>query len=408
MREWIKKYDVLPKALALAIAVGLWFYVVNVVDPRATETYRGITPVYVGSDELMNSANLMVTSQEENQVTVTVSGKRKDLVNLSKEDIRVEVDISKCKEAGNYTLPYTVTLPSGDLTITRRNPAQLEVRLDKIVSASVPIRVALDGNIADGYMADEITTTPKILPITGLQDEVAQVSYAQVKIVKKNLTTSILEQMHYEFYDADDKLLTLSSIQAESDTVEVSMPVLKLKELPLAVEILEGGGALKKNVNYIIEPASITVAGEASTIDALQSVMIGVVDLSKIQESTTLPFQITLPDNLKNISGETSAEVNLELSGLTKKVTNTTSIEIINIPNGYNIDPVTNSLDIQIRGSEENVSQVLPQNVRAVVDLASTVLSPGQHTVTATILIDGVKEVGAVGEYKVVVRVSKA
>ena len=147
------------------------------------------------------------------------------------------------------------------------------------------------------------------------------------------------------------------------------------------------------------------MAGEASTIDALQSVMIGVVDLSKIQESTTLPFQITLPDNLKNISGETSAEVNLELSGLTKKVTNTTSIEIINIPNGYNIDPVTNSLDIQIRGSEENVSQVLPQNVRAVVDLASTVLSPGQHTVTATILIDGVKEVGAVGEYKVVVRV---
>ena len=64
-------------------------------------------------------------------------------------------------------------------------------------------------------------------------------------------------------------------------------------------------------------------------------------------------------------------------------------------------------MDVQLRGAEANLDQVVAQNIRAVVDLASIALSPGQHTINAAIMIDGVKKVGAVGEYKVVIRVSK-
>ncbi len=407
MKEWIKKHDVLNKALAFVIAILLWLYVVNVVNQTDSTNFKHIVPNYTGSDELMNTVNLMVTNQEENTVSVEVAGKRSDLLNLSEEEIQVIVDISKCKEVGVYTLPYTVKLPSDSLKLTKKSPAQLTVRLDKIVPANIPVRVSQEGSIAKGYMADEVTLTPKILSITGLQDEVSQVSYARVRITKKNMMTSVLEQMDYEFCDADDNVLDLPSLRAETDRVEVSMPILKLRELPLSVEILEGGGAYKKNVNYTVEPQTITVAGESTTVDALQSVVIGVADLSKIQESTTLSMQITLPENIKNISGETAAKVNLELSGLAKKSANTTLIEIINIPSGYSIEPVTNSLDVQLRGTEANLEQVVAQNIRAVVDLTATALSPGQHTINAAIIIDGAKEVGAVGEYKVVVRVSK-
>lgn len=407
MKEWVKKHDVLNKALAFVIALLLWLYVVNVVNQTDSTNFKNIVPNYVGSEELMNTVNLMVTNQEESTVSVEIGGKRSALLNLAEEEIQVIVDISKCKEAGVYTLPYTVKLPSENLQLTKKSPAQLTVRLDKIVPANVPVRVSQEGSIAEGYMAAEVTLTPKILSITGLQDEVSQVSYARVRMTKKNMTTSVLEQMDYEFCDAEDNVLDLPSLRAETDTVEVSMPILKLRELPLAVEILEGGGAYNKNVNYTVEPATITVAGESVTVDALQSVVIGVADLSKIQESTTLTMQITLPENIKNISGETSAKVNVELSGLAKKTANTTSIEIINIPSGYSIEPVTNSLDVQIRGSEANLEQVLPQNIRAVVDLTATALSPGQHTINAAIIIDGAKEVGAVGEYKVVIRVNR-
>ena len=171
--------------------------------------------------------------------------------------------------------------------------------------------------------------------------------------------------------------------------------------------LVEGGGALKKNVSYTIEPKEITVAGEEKTVDALQSLMVGVVDLSKISDNTTIPVKLTLPENVQNTSGETSANVKLEFNGLASRTVETSAIEITNIPAGYTIEPVTNSLNVLLRGPEESLNKVLPQNVRAVVDLSNTVLTPGQHTIVANVLIDGTADVGAVGEYKVVIRVSK-
>ena len=142
-------------------------------------------------------------------------------------------------------------------------------------------------------------------------------------------------------------------------------------------------------------------------MDALQSLMVGVVDLSKISDNTTIPVKLTLPENVQNTSGETSANVKLEFNGLASRTVETSAIEITNIPAGYTIEPVTNSLNVLLRGPEESLNKVLPQNVRAVVDLSNTVLTPGQHTIVANVLIDGTADVGAVGEYKVVIRVSK-
>lgn len=407
MKEWLRKYDILTRALALLIAVVLWVYVVTVVDPVGELEVRDIRPTYVGSEELLNARNLIVGNEEDNLIDVRLSGKRRELAAINTDEVRVEVDISQIKESGTYSLTYKVVLPSSDISVVHRNPNPLIVKIDKIVTATVPVRVKFEGNIAEGYMAGESTTVPSSLSVIGLAEEVNKISYAQVKIGKKDLNTSILEQMNYDFYDSNDKILTLHSIQTENETVEVSLPVLKLKTLPLSVEIVEGGGALKKNVSYTIDPKEITVAGDEKTVDALQSLMVSVIDLSKISDNTTLPIKLTLPENIQNTSGETAANVKIEFNGLGRRSVETTSIEITNIPSGYTIEPVTNSLSVLLRGPEESLAKVLPQNVRAVVDLSNTVLTPGQHTIVAGITIDGAADVGAVGEYKVVIKVSK-
>jgi len=180
-----------------------------------------------------------------------------------------------------------------------------------------------------------------------------------------------------------------------------------LIELPLAIDFVEGGGALLKNVNYELEPESIRVAVDSTKAVDSQPVKIGVVDLSKLSDSGQVSFQITLPEGYKNVSGETSVVADIEISGLEKQRVTTNAIEIINIPSGYVIEPITNQLAVTLRGAESAIKKVTVDNVRAVVDLESTILTPGQHTMTAKIVVDGVDGVGAIGEYKVVVRVSK-
>lgn len=407
MKEWLKKYDVLTKALAVLISVVLWIYVVTVVDPVGELPISKISPTYTGSEQLLNTQNLIVGNADENTVSMRLTGKRRALATINPDDIKIEVDISKIVEPGTYTLSYKIVLPTGEVAVASRNPAQLEVKIDRIVTAAVPVKVVLEGSVAEGYIAGDATTVPSTLSVLGLAEEINSISYAQVKIGKKDLNTSIHQQMSYSFFDADGKELKLSSVQTENKTVEVMLPVLKTKTIPLDIDVVEGGGALEKNVNYAISPAEITIAGEEKVVDTMESLVVGVADLSKISDDTALDFKLTLPDGIRNMSGESEVSVSLSFGGLATKSVNTNTIEIVNIPRGYNIEPLTNSLSVLLRGSEDELNKILPQNVRAVVDLTSTVLTPGQHTLTARVTVDGNANVGAVGEYKINVKVSK-
>ncbi|MBR5479626.1 MAG: hypothetical protein IKU84_05565 [Clostridia bacterium] len=408
MKKWLEKYNILTKALAVLIAVVLWIYVVSVVDPMGEITVSDVTPTYTGSEELLNTANLIVGNKAENLVDLRLAGTRQALSAIDETNIKVEVDISKTREAGVYELAYKVILPSNDVSVISRNPDRLSVKIDKIVTATVPIKVVLEGSVAEGYIAGEASTVPGALSVMGLAEDVSRISYAQVIIGKKDLNTSIHDFMEYTFFDAENKALDLKSVQTENSTVEVSFPVLKTKKVPLTVELVEGGGAKEKNVSYEITPADITIAGDEKTIDALNEVNVGAVYLSKYSNDAKIPFKLTMPEGVENMSGETNAEVSVKFNGLAMKNVETSAIEITNPPKGYEYDILTNSLTVLVRGDVRSITNVLPQNVRVVIDLSgSTVLSAGQHTLTGQAVVDGVENAGAVGEYRVLVRVSK-
>lgn len=405
MKNWIEKYDVLAKTLAVLIAIVLWLYVVNVVNTDADMTVRNITPTFGGSEELLNSYNLAITDQSEIEVDVVIGGARQDIIGIDKDDVLVTVDVSNIKEPGVYQLPYSVD--AGGARVLRKIPNEITVKLDRVTTATVPVRVALVGEVEKGFMTDEIVTNPSSLTLVGMADVISQISYAQVKITKQNINASIDESISYVFYDAQDKAVDSKNIRVDYNTVRVTVPVLKLIELPLAIDFVEGGGAALKHVNYELKPEKIQVAVDSAHVNDKQPIKIGVVDLSKLSGSSSIPFQITLPEGYKNVSGETSVTATVELSGLSKKRVTTTAIEIINIPAGYQIEPITNALEVTLRGEDSVIDTVGQDSVRAVVDLSSTVLTSGQHTMPATIIVDGTNGVGSVGEYKVVVRVSK-
>lgn len=407
MKNWIEKYDVLAKALAVLIAVVLWLYVVNVVNTDVDMNVRNLAPTFNGSEDLLNTYNLAITDQDDIEVDVVVEGARQDLIGIDSDDVQVSVDISKITEPGVYQLPYTVKLNVDGAKVIRKSPGEVTVKLDRVTTATVPVRVALVGEVEKGFMTDEIVTTPSSLTLVGLEDAVSEVSYAQVKIRKQTINASVDETVSYEFYNAQDKVVENDNIRVDYNTIRVSIPVLKLIELPLAIDFVEGGGATLKHVNYQLKPEKLQVAVDSAHANDQQPIKIGVIDLSKLSESSNLPFQITLPDGYKNVSGETSVTATVELSGLSKKRMTTNAIEIINIPSGYTIEPITNELEVTLRGEENVINTVAPESVRAVVDLSATVLTPGQHTMPAKITVDGIAGVGAVGDYKIVVRVSK-
>ena len=71
-------------------------------------------------------------------------------------------------------------------------------------------------------------------------------------------------------------------IHCSVDKIGVMMTVSLVKELPLTVQFIDGGGATEEHVVSSIEPSTITVKGSAEDLEGMNSLNVGNIDLSTV------------------------------------------------------------------------------------------------------------------------------
>ena len=113
--------------LSIAVAFGLWLYVVSNVSQQNDLTFYNI-PVVREGESVLNERNLMVTSVSANAVSLHLSGARDDLNKVDSSNMIVKLDLSKITEPGekipmNYIPSYPTDVASNAFEVTNKNPA---------------------------------------------------------------------------------------------------------------------------------------------------------------------------------------------------------------------------------------------------------------------------------------------
>ena len=115
--------------------------------------------------------------------------------------------------------------------------------------------------------------------------------------------------------------------------------------------------------------------------------------------SETFNFPVTLNEDFTNESGISSVDVTVTIDDtkLTTREFTVDNIQMINKPDGYNAELVTESRLVTVRGPEEAVNALYQSQLRIVVDLSQAQLATGRQTVQAQVIIDGSSECGRAG-----------
>lgn len=392
--------------LSIIIACCLWLYVRNVDNSDRQVTYSGIPVTFVGEDVLNSKGLMLVNDGSKQTISLELQGKWDVLSRLRRDNITITADLSRISAEGEYNLAYDIALPNtvsnDSVSVLDRNPFYVGVTVTKRETRQIPLKGVFTGSVAKGYQAEEFVFQPSAIEISGEIDLVNQVAYAQVELNREELAETVREEMSYTLMDADGQPIANKAISASPATVGVTLPVVMVKEVPLTVDLISGGGvnAESEHVEVSFEPETIMLSGAEDDLAAYTSINLGSVDLSKVIGSDSFVFAIPLGQEMQNVSGVQEATVKVTVKGLSTITLETDDIEIINAPEGV-VTPVTKSLQVQIRGSEEALEQVLPQYIRVVVDLKDLTLPAGQNVVTAKVTLGGISEAGVIGEYKV-------
>ena len=403
----IKESKIFYIVLSILVAIVLWAYVVNVENPDIDWTVSDIPVTFVGENALAEE-NLMVMSGKASTISLRLQGKRQTLTQLNRNNITITVDLSKLVTTGLHQMAYEIHLPSNltlgeNVSIVDRSSNYVDVTLGRMVTKTIAVTASFEGNIADGYIGDEMTVSPETVEISGEEQEIAEVDRAEVIVTGQDLSETLSADMPYQLLDYSGNEVLSKEIQKSTETVHVTLPVVVVKNVPLEVSLKEGGGAKEGNAKVVIEPASIMLSGEETDLLGLESITVGEIDLAQVLSSSEVNFTIPLPPDVKNVSGVTEAKVSLELTGLTTKAIQVTDISVTNVPSGLKASLVTKSLQVVLRGTEEAISEISSYHLRAVADLSELGRARGSYTVPVKVVLNGYADAGVVGEYTIVV-----
>lgn len=176
------------KVSAVILSVFLWFFVAS----------RGQSEIMLEAPlEFRNiPADLGIASSSAKTVKLTIRGQERFMKSMNAHNIGVFVDMSKAREGeGIYHVnKEDVKLPFA-ISVTSVEPAAIKVKLDEMVSKSVPIRVSVIGMAEKGATVST-SVEPKNMVIRGLKSEVRQIRYIMteefdISDIKETVTKSL-------------------------------------------------------------------------------------------------------------------------------------------------------------------------------------------------------------------------
>ncbi len=395
--------------ISIVVALGMWLYVITVVSPGSKATFYNI-PVHLEGAGILEERGLMVTGVDTTSVNLELSGNRVDLNELNNSNITIKANLASIYDADDeiqlaYSIAYPGNVANNAFTVESRSPGYITVSVEKIAYKTVPVNVATVGSVPTGYVAkaEEVAMDYSEIQISGPTSVVDQITQARIEVSLANQTESISQSYRYTLCDALGNPVDSELITVNTKEVSVKIPVQQTKNVKLVVNFVDGGGVTEETVKYELDSDIIQVCGSKAALAELgNELVLGTINLADYANGARIPFDITLPTGVTNMSAVSRVTVTLRMPELETKTISLQreNVKLINVPEGMEAELVAQELTITVRGPADQISNITAKDISAVVDFAGAEPGTTSRRVTVTVANEfpgcGAMKVGSV------------
>ena len=394
------KSKLISAVLSVLVATALWLYVITTVSPGSKETIYNI-PVVLANETVLNERGLMITYQSASTATLVLSGNRTDLTKVDQSNITLKADLSSIYEPGNqipisYTTSFPGNVASNAFVIESKNPGRIYLNVERRVSKAIPVEVKWIGSVPDGFIADRdnmLLEYPTI-QITGPQSVTDQIEKAVIEIDLTDQRESISRDSTYTLCNGEGEPVDAGLITTNAEMIHLEVKIQRVKDVLLTYHLVEGGGAKAENAEIILSMDKIRVSGSEAALELMgDQLVVGTINLAEIDQNTTKTFTIPLEEGITNLTGVTEVTAEIRLTGLRTKDFLVRQINVVNVPEGLEVELITQELTIKVRGPSAQITSLKSDDVMVVVDFTGAEVGTATFPVRA-VFTDGFRDVG--------------
>lgn len=392
------------KIMAVLFAALLWMISMDINDPVAERSYSNVQVQLVNTATLTarNKTYTVLDNTDVVQVRIKAPSSVRD--DITRENITAKADFTKITEDNRVPIEVSVDDSSLESRIesitTNRDYVVLEIE-DRI-SEQLSLEVVQNGTLPAGYTTGKVSTETNTISISGPESVVAPVKRAVVEVSLDDVTSDINMQTQIKLLDEDGNEISNSNIKKSIETVKVTVPILRTKEVPVAYQVTgtpDDGYALTGTVTCT--PASVVIAGRESALADVTQIEIPAseLDVTDAEESVTKVVDITkyLPSSISlgDSSFDGNVTLTVEIEAIRRKAISITesAIQVLNIPDGWLAEIVPNqNLRVTLRGLQRYLDAVDESVLTPHVDVSTLLDSdgnavPGEQEIVVNFLV---------------------
>lgn len=398
--------------ISLFLAVIMWFFIVLVVSPEKRDTISNIPVIVNTQDSTLSRLGLKAIDGTSLVANVQVYGNRGVVDSLTADDISLRVSLGSVTGPGTYELSIIgESKTDKSFEIQKIQPETIEVVFDRLITKTLAIETEVSGvEIDSGYVLEDISVSPIEVVLTGPEADVSRIKRCVVRAsVQDPLTgTAVFRDEPIILLDSEGNEIVSDHITLDYDTATVTVPVLKIKEVPLKLNFLYVPNYFSiDTLKYTLSNYSIKIAGPASVVDSYSQINVGYIDLKNLKPDSAFLVDVNLPTGFLNTENIESISVEFDMEAYVSRSFTLSDFRVVNTPVNYEVEVVARSLsDVVLYGPEDVLDGLTAKDIVAEIDISDREIRTGQYKVPVSIYIPSKNMVWAYGEYSVVVEVS--
>ena len=350
--------------LSIAIAVGLWVFVIENENPTIKMTYSNIPVEYLNEDALEEDGLVVADTEEAATVKVTLQGKRADLLDLDSDDLAAAVDVSEYTKGDHY-VQVEVHAPD-NVKVVGTKPSQIKITVESLVSSEKTVDVQFEGESPANKEPVFLGVEPEDITVTGASSAVSSVKSLRAVVDISNVTSK-KKTINVRLKPVDKLGKEVKGVTLSAEKADITVQMYSTKSVPLNVQTT--GTATAGYRVSVDAPDSVQISCSDDLIDSVSEIATQPVDITDITERTEISLTPVLPEGVRLASKKEKISAVIKVQKWPSKTIKVDVSDIIteNIPEGMAVEFDEETVSFTIY-SEEDISDVSASAFRLILD----------------------------------------
>jgi YbbR domain-containing protein len=372
----------LIKICCVIAACSLWLYIINETNTQKTQNI--LVPVELTNLEIANEKGYALLPGQQFNISLDVNGSTADIAS-GKSQFKVVADMGLyvVTKGDNY-IPIRVDRQPVNVKVLNSQALFVKVTLDDLIKKTFPVKVNLSGKVKEGYYSYPQSIAPTEVEVSGAAKYVNQVVAIEAKSDLRSSDKDLNMKLPLRALDAAGK--EIKDVTISPDTVEVIVPVKKIKTVPITVETK---GTLNKIYSMkgilVATPDKVEIAGDETSVNNVTSLKTEQVDLSTLTPNKTVVAKIILPPGVTLLDSDGTVKVKATLDNVINK-TFQGLIQLKNINEAYTAVQDISKLVVEVNGPEEIINALKNEDFDYIID-GSSFTEEKEHTININVKV---------------------